>query len=57
MVKVLRSIVRGPLEPHVAGFAEELLRQGYSRSAASSTCASSRIWIAGCRPRVSGSRA
>ena len=30
MVKVLRSIVRGPLEPHVAGFAEELLRQGYS---------------------------
>ena len=34
MVKVLRSIVRGPLEPHVAGFAEELLRQGYSRSAA-----------------------
>ena len=29
-VKVLRSIVRGPLEPHVAGFAEELLRQGYS---------------------------
>ena len=35
MVKVLRSIVRGPLEPHVVGFAEELLRQGYSRSAAS----------------------
>jgi integrase/recombinase XerD len=34
MVKVLRSIVRGPLEPHVAGFAEGLLRQGYSRSAA-----------------------
>ena len=34
MVKVLRSIVRGPLEPHVVGFAEGLLRQGYSRSAA-----------------------
>lgn len=35
MVKVLRSIVRGPLEPHVTGFADELLRQGYSRSSAS----------------------
>ncbi len=35
MVKVLRSLVRGPLEPHVARFAEELLRQGYSRSSAS----------------------
>ena len=34
MVKVLRSIVCGPLEPHVTGFAEELLRQGYSRSSA-----------------------
>ena len=34
MVKVLRSFVRGPLEPYVTGFAEELLRQGYSRSAA-----------------------
>lgn len=34
MVKVLRSIVRGPLESHAAGFADELLRQGYSRSAA-----------------------
>ena len=34
MVKVLRSIVRGPLEPHVTGFAEGLLRQGYTRSAA-----------------------
>jgi integrase/recombinase XerD len=30
MVKVLRSLVRGPLEPYVPGFAEELLRQGYS---------------------------
>lgn len=30
MVKVLRSIVLGPLESHVAGFAEELLRLGYS---------------------------
>lgn len=35
MVKVLRSIVRGPLEPHVTGFAEALLRDGYSRSSAS----------------------
>jgi len=35
MVRVLRSLVRGPLEPHVTGFAEELLRQGYSRSSAS----------------------
>ena len=34
MVKVLRSIVQGPLEPHIVGFSEELLRQGYSRSAA-----------------------
>jgi site-specific recombinase XerD len=34
MVKVLRSFVRGPLEPHVTGFAEELLRRGYSRSSA-----------------------
>ena len=34
MVKVLRSIVRGPLERHVVGFAEGLLRQGYSRSSA-----------------------
>ena len=34
MVKVLRSFVRGPLEPHVAGFAEGLLRQGYTRSSA-----------------------
>ncbi|KRE81172.1 hypothetical protein [Arthrobacter sp. Soil762] len=34
MVKVLRSFVRGPLEPHVAGFAEQLRRQGYSRASA-----------------------
>jgi integrase/recombinase XerD len=34
MVKVLRSLVRGPLEPHITGFAEELLRRGYSRSSA-----------------------
>jgi integrase/recombinase XerD len=34
MVKVLRSFVRGPLEPHVTGFAEELLRQGYTWSSA-----------------------
>ncbi len=34
MVKVLSSHVRGPLEPHVTGFAEGLLRQGYTRSSA-----------------------
>src|SRR6266702_4693482 len=34
MVKVLRSFVWGPLEPHVIGFAEELGRQGYSRTSA-----------------------
>jgi integrase/recombinase XerD len=34
MVKVLRSSVRGPLEPYVAAFADGLLRQGYSRSSA-----------------------
>jgi site-specific recombinase XerD len=34
MVKVLRSFVRGPLEPHIVGFADELLRQGYSRTSA-----------------------
>lgn len=34
MVKVLRSFVRGPLEPHIAGFAEDLVRQGYTRSSA-----------------------
>lgn len=34
MVKVLRSVVRGPLEPFAEGFAEELLRQGYTRSSA-----------------------
>jgi len=34
MVKVLRSFVRGPLDPPVVGFAEELPRRGYSRSAA-----------------------
>ena len=34
MVKVLRSFVRGPLEAHAAGFAEELLAQGYTRSSA-----------------------
>lgn len=35
MAKVLSSFVRGPLEPHVIGFAEHLLRQGYSWSSAS----------------------
>lgn len=34
MVKVLRSFVAGPLEPHVVGFVEELLRRGYTRSSA-----------------------
>ena len=34
MVKVFLLIVRGPLESHVIGFAEALLRQGYSRSSA-----------------------
>jgi site-specific recombinase XerD len=34
MVKVMRSFVRGPLAPYVAGFAEELLRQGYTRNSA-----------------------
>ncbi|WP_445257810.1 site-specific integrase [Nocardioides aurantiacus] len=34
MVKVMRSLVRGPLAPYVAGFAAELLGQGYTRSSA-----------------------
>jgi len=53
MVKVLRSFVRGPLEPHIVGLAEELLRQGYTQASAepSSMC-SSRIWIAGWAPRA-----
>ncbi len=34
MARCLSSFVRGPLEPYVTGFAEELLRQGYSRSSA-----------------------
>jgi integrase/recombinase XerD len=34
MVKVLSSFVRGPLEPHITGFAEALLEQGYSRTSA-----------------------
>jgi site-specific recombinase XerD len=34
MVKVLRSLVRGPLEPHITGFAEELFRRGYTASSA-----------------------
>jgi integrase/recombinase XerD len=34
VVKVLRSVVRGSLEPYVAGFVEELFRQGYTRSSA-----------------------
>jgi integrase/recombinase XerD len=34
MVMVLRSFVRGPLEPHITGFAGHLLRQGYTRTSA-----------------------
>jgi integrase/recombinase XerD len=34
MVKVLRSWVCGPLEPYVAGFAEDLALQGYTRCSA-----------------------
>jgi site-specific recombinase XerD len=34
MVKVMRSIVRGPLAPYVAGFAGELLGQGYTLTSA-----------------------
>jgi integrase/recombinase XerD len=34
MVKVMRSIVTGPLEPYAAGFAEDLLRQGYTWTSA-----------------------
>jgi integrase len=34
MVKVLRSFVRGPLEPYVTGLAEELLRRGYTQTSA-----------------------
>ena len=34
MVFLLRSFVRGPLEPYVAGFADELARVGYTRCSA-----------------------
>ncbi|MHB1329716.1 MAG: site-specific integrase [Gemmatimonadales bacterium] len=34
MVKVMRSIVRGPLAPHITGLAAELLERGYTRSSA-----------------------
>ena len=34
MIKVLKSVVVGPLEPHVAGFAAELERQGYTAAVA-----------------------
>ena len=34
MVKVLRSLVRGPLEPHIIGLADELLARGYTRTSA-----------------------
>jgi hypothetical protein len=57
VVKVLRSIVRGPLERHIVGFADELLRQGYSRSAAEQHVCFIAHWTAGCRPKASGWRA
>jgi integrase/recombinase XerD len=50
VVKVLRSFVRGPLEPHIAGFAEGLLRQGYTRtSAAQHVCFLAHLdrWMSG----------
>jgi integrase/recombinase XerD len=50
MVKVLRSIVVGPLEPHVVGFAEDLLLQGYSRTSAEQhVCFIAQLdrWLAG----------
>ena len=47
MVKVLRSFVRGSLEPHITGFADELLRQGCARTSAEQHVCSSRIWIVG----------
>lgn len=34
MVFLLRSFVGGPLEPYVAGLAEELERSGYTRCSA-----------------------
>lgn len=34
MVKVMRSIVQGPLAPHITGLAAELLERGYTRSSA-----------------------
>ena len=34
MVKVMRSFVRGPLEPHIIGFADELRRRGYTETSA-----------------------
>ena len=34
MIKVLKSVVVGPLEPYAAGFAAELERQGYTAAAA-----------------------
>ena len=34
MIKVLKSVVVGPLEPYAAGFATELERQGYTAGTA-----------------------
>jgi len=36
MIKVLKSLVAGPLEPYAAGFAAELERQGYTTRVARS---------------------
>ena len=47
MVKVLRSFVRGPLEPYVVGFMEALLQRGYTRSSAFQISASA-FFAPGC---------
>jgi hypothetical protein len=54
MVKVLRSLVRGPLEAYVGGFAEYLLGRGYTRAGAEQhVCFIAHLdrW---CTPRVLG---
>src|ERR1035438_5580309 len=50
MIKVLRSVVVGPLEPYAAGFAGELERQGYSAGVAAKQVgmdADLRRWVDG----------
>ncbi len=47
MVKVLRSFVRGPLEPHAAGFAKERFGRVIRARRPSSMFVSLPIWIAG----------